>query len=156
MNEKKQFWKGLVVGFLLTLVLVEGAIFGGKLLDKVKSSAADTPQADLTNDEIDDKLGEIEELMNRYYLEEIDPQQVENYLYKGAVAGLGDVYTAYYTEEEYRSLMDSTAGSYCGIGVEISQNMTTGIITITRVFEGAPAMEVGLLPGDILYKVGDE
>ena len=156
MDGKKQFWKGLAVGFAVTLILVEAAIFGGKVLDRVKQSTADSPQADLTNDAVEEKLEEIEALMNSYYLEEIDPEQVESYLYKGAVAGLGDIYAAYYTEEEYQSLIDSTNGSYCGIGVEISQNMTTGIITVTRVFEGTPAMEAGLLPGDILYKVEDQ
>lgn len=156
MDGKKQFWKGLAVGFAVTLILAEAVIFGGKALDRVKQSTGDGPQADLTNDTVEEKLEEIETLMNSYYLEEIDPEQVESYLYKGAVAGLGDIYAAYYTEEEYQSLMDSTNGSYCGIGVEITQNMTTGIIMITRVFEGSPAMEAGLLPGDILYKVGDQ
>lgn len=156
MDGKKQFWKGLAVGFAVTLILVEAAIFGRKVLDRVNQSTADSPQADLTNDTVEEKLEEIEILMNSYYLEEIDPEQVESYLYKGAVAGLGDIYAAYYTEEEYQSLMDSTNGSYCGIGVEISQNMATGIVTVTRVFEGSPAMEAGLLPGDILYKVGDQ
>ena len=80
---------------------------------------------------------------------------MENYLYKGMIAGLDDAYAAYYTKEEYQSMMDSTNGSYYGIGVEMSQNMTTGIITITRVFEGSPAEEAGLLPGDVIYKVQD-
>lgn len=71
------------------------------------------------------------------------------------IAGLDDAYAAYYTKEEYQSMMDSTNGSYYGIGVEMSQNMTTGIITITRVFEGSPAEEAGLLPGDVIYKVQD-
>ena len=72
------------------------------------------------------------------------------------LVGLDDPYAAYYTKEEYQSLMDSTNGSYYGIGVEMSQNMTTGIITITRVFEGSPAEEAGLLPGDVIYRVDDE
>lgn len=63
---------------------------------------------------------------------------MENYLYKGMIAGLDDAYAAYYTKEEYQSMMDSTNGSYYGIGVEMSQNMTTGIITITRVLRDRP------------------
>ncbi len=51
-----------------------------------------------------------------------------------------------------RVCMDSTNGSYCGIGVEVTQNMSTGIITVTRVFEGSPAEEAGMLPGDVLYR----
>ena len=155
MDGKKQFWKGIVIGFVVTLVLVEAAIFGGRMLERFKKSTADSPQADLTNEEVEEKLDEIEELMNQYYLEEIDPQQVEDYLYKGAVVGLGDAYAAYYTREEYQSLRESTSGSYCGIGVEMLQDMTTGMITINRVFEGTPAMEAGLRPGDVFYMVED-
>ena len=153
MNGKKQFWIGLTVGFVITLVLVEAAVFGGKLLSSIRSSFTESSQADLTNEEVEEKLTEIEALMNAYYLEEIDPERVEDYLYKGVVAGLGDLYAAYYTKEEYQSMLESSNGSYCGIGVEMSQDMTTGIITVMRVFEGSPAMEAGLCPGDILYMV---
>ncbi len=155
MEGKKQFWKGLVLGFVVTLVLVEAAIFGAGALEKFQKKAADTPQADLTNSEIERKLDEIEALVNEQYLEEVDPQTVEDFLYKGVVAGLGDVYGAYYTREEYESMKESTSGSYCGIGVEMSQDMTTGIIKVNRVFEGSPAMEAGLRPGDIFYMVED-
>lgn len=152
MNEKKQLWKGIAIGFAATLILIEGVMFFGRLLGGAREKEK---QVSLTNEQVQEKLTEIEGLMNNYYLDELDEEQIETWLYKGAVAGLGDPYAAYYTEEEYQSLRDSTNGSYCGIGVEISQNMNTGIVTVVRVFEDGPAMEAGLLPGDILYKVGD-
>lgn len=74
--------------------------------------------------------------METYYLEEIDTEQVEDFLYKGAVAGLGDTYAAYYTEQEYQSMLDTTNGSYCGIGVQVSQNMTTGTLRSVRFSKG--------------------
>lgn len=37
----------------------------------------------------------------------------------------------------------------------ISQNRTTGLCTIVKVFEGSPALEAGMQPGDIIYKVGE-
>ena len=37
-----------------------------------------------------------------------------------------------------------------------SQNLVTGIITVTKVYEGCPSFEAGMLPGDILYMVEDE
>ncbi len=153
MNEKKQLFRGIVIGFVLTLVVVEAVMFCGRLLDGAAGGQEDS--LDLTDSSVREKLEEIEGLISNYYLDEIDSEQVESYLYKGVVAGLGDAYAAYYTEEEYQSMMDSTNGSYCGIGVEISRSISTGIITLTKVFEGSPAMEAGLLPGDLLYKVGD-
>lgn len=152
MNEKKQLWKGIAIGFAATLILIQGVMFCNRLLGGVQKKEK---QVNLTDEQVQEKLTEIEALMNNYYLDELDEDQIETWLYKGAVAGLGDPYAAYYTEEEYQSLRDSTNGSYCGIGVEISQNINTGIVTIARVFEDSPAMEAGLLPGDILYKVED-
>jgi carboxyl-terminal processing protease len=69
---------------------------------------------------------------------------------------MGDPYAAYYNEEETRSLVDSSSGNYCGIGAMFSQNMMTGIITVSKVYEGCPSFEAGLLPGDILYMVEGE
>lgn len=152
MNEKKQLWKGIAIGFAVTLVVIQAVMFCNSLL---KSCVREEKQVNLTDEAVQEKLTEIEGLMNDYFLDELDEEQIETWLYKGAVAGLGDPYAAYYTVEEYQSLLDSTNGSYCGIGVEISQNINTGIVTVARVFEDGPAMEAGLRPGDILYKVGD-
>lgn len=150
MNDKRQLWKGIAIGFAATLIVIQAVMFANRFLGEKK-----TQGINLTGEEVQGKLTEIETLMNNYYLDELDFQEVETWLYKGAVAGLGDPYAAYYTEEEYQSMLDTTNGSYCGIGVEISQNISTGIVTIARVFEGGPAEKAGLLPGDILYKVGD-
>lgn len=151
MDGKKQLWKGIAIGFAVTLILIQAVMFCNNLLGE---HAQEEKQVNLVDKEVQEKLTEIEGLMNDYFLDELDEEQIETWLYKGAVAGLGDPYAAYYTEEEYQSLRDSTNGSYCGIGVEISQNINTGIVTIARVFEDGPAMEAGLKPGDILYKVG--
>ena len=156
MKDKKQFVKGLAVGFVVTLALVEVLLFGQNVLSDIDDrNREESGTLNLTSSSVEGKLDEIQTLMETYYLEDIDTEQVEDFLYKGAVAGLGDIYAAYYTEGEYQSMIDSTNGSYYGIGVEISQNMTTGIITISRVFEGSPAEEAGLLPGDVIYMIGD-
>ena len=156
MENRKQFIRGIAVGVVITAVVAGGVSFGSRALTKVSDEKkAESGELNLTSTAVEDKITEIETLVQKYYLNEIDTEQVENYLYKGMIAGLDDAYAAYYTKEEYQSMMDSTNGSYYGIGVEMSQNMTTGIITITRVFEGSPAEEAGLLPGDVIYKVQD-
>lgn len=154
MNDKKQLWKGIAIGFAAALIVIQAVMFANKILGN-GTGKGKTQGINLTSEEIEGKLTEIETLMNNYYLDELDSEEIATWLYKGAVAGLGDPYAAYYTEEEYQSMLDTTNGSYCGIGVEISQNISTGIVTVARVFEGSPAQKAGLLPGDVLYKVGD-
>ena len=113
MKDRKQFWKGIAAGFVITLALVEAAAFGRDVLtDMEAAKKAESGQLNLTGSSVEGKLEEIQTLMEAYYLEDIDTGQVEDYLYKGAVAGLGDIYAAYYTQEEYQSLIDSTSGSY--------------------------------------------
>ena len=88
--------------------------------------------------------------------EDIDPNKLEEGIYAGYVTGLEEDYTTYYTAEEFASVLESSSGKYSGIGAYVSQNMSTGIITIVKPFEGAPAAEAGILKEDILYAVEGE
>ena len=171
-NEKKnknRFWKGVLVGALVTafagLVIVGIAagisIIGHTVMDGqsmagiIESSGSPEEEA-LNLQRIGNKLDLLEQVVDNYFLfeEDVDTQQMEAGIYKGMLAGLEDPYTTYYTAEEYRAMTEETEGVYCGIGVQVSQNLETGIITILRVFPGSPAEEAGLKKGDILYKVG--
>ena len=57
--------------------------------------------------------------------------------------------------EEYQDLMESTSGTYCGIGAGVSQDLKTMEVTITKVYRGTPSEEAGLLAGDIIVSVED-
>ena len=59
-------------------------------------------------------------------------------------------------DREYTKLNESTDGEYLGVGVVLQQDARTGIVTITRCYEGAPGAKAGLLPGDVIYKVNGE
>ena len=104
---------------------------------------------------INKKIKTLQQIIDQYYLFDEDTTQVEDWIYKGMMYGLNDPYSVYYTAEEYEKLTQDTTGEYNGIGVMISQNRSTGLITVIKVFEDTPAIEAGMRPGDILYKVGD-
>lgn len=107
---------------------------------------------------IEEKLDKIDKIIDNLYLnpEDIDLNKLEEGIYAGYVTGLEEDYTTYYTAEEFASVMESSSGKYSGIGAYVSQNMNTGIITIVKPFEGAPAAEAGILKEDILYAVEGE
>lgn len=171
-NEKKnknKFWKGVLVGVLVTafagLVIVGIAagisiightVMGGQGIAGIIESSGSPEEESLNYQRIGNKLDLLEQVVDNYFLfeENVDTEQMEAGIYKGMLAGLEDPYTTYYTAEEYRAMTEETEGVYCGIGVQVSQNLETGIITILRVFPGSPAEEAGLKKGDILYKVG--
>ncbi|MBR7058884.1 MAG: S41 family peptidase [Stomatobaculum sp.] len=115
-------------------------------------NAAPNP-ADLDYDRIDSKIRLLQKVINKNYLFDEDPEAVENSIYAGMMEGLGDPYSIYYTEEEYKKLTEDSSGTYSGIGALLQQNPETGICTIIKVFKGSPAEEAGLKNDDILFKV---
>ena len=162
-KEKKSggFWKGFFTATILFIVVTGICLavgIGIKSYMWQNQTSADEGTDSLTtqNKEVQLKLGILESYIRGYYLEDVDEKQLEDYLYYGLVAGLGDPYAAYYNEEETQSMLDSSSGSYCGIGAVFSQNMLTGVITVSRVYEGFPSYEAGILPEDILIRVEDE
>lgn len=157
MEEKKKggFWKGFFCATIL-FVIVSSISLGAGFYLRAKSVPQKSEGLVSQKEGVRSKLEKLETYIRDYYLDEIDDDQLEDYLYYGLVAGLGDPYAAYYNEEETRSMLDSSNGSYCGIGAVFSQNMVTGIITVSRVYEGFPSYEAGILPEDILYKVEGE
>lgn len=163
-EEKKSggFWKGFLTATIMfgALIAVFCIVFvmGMKMKISQNSEAGEETGKSLTtqSNQVQSKLGLLESYIRGYYLEEVDEDALEDYLYYGLVAGLGDPYAAYYNEEETKSMLDSSSGSYCGIGAVFSQNMITGVITVSRVYEGFPSYEAGILPEDILIRVEDE
>ena len=167
MENKNKFWKGALVGALLTAfagLIIVGMSLGIFLIGRTAidgpQQAAESNQAENQNGSLDvnritKKITTLQQIIDKYYLFDEDTTQVEDWIYKGLMFGLNDPYTTYYTAEEYQKLNEDTEGEYHGIGVMISQNRGTGLITVIKVFKDTPAAEAGMRPGDILYKVGD-
>ncbi|MEE1014386.1 MAG: S41 family peptidase [Lachnospiraceae bacterium] len=154
-EKKGGFWKGFFCATIL-FTIIAALCLGVGLYVKVKSVSNADIGLVTQSEKVQSKLGLLEMYIRSYYLEEIDDDQMEDYLYYGLVAGLGDPYAAYYNEEETQSMLDSSSGNYCGIGAVFSQNLVTGVITVSRVYEGFPSYEAGIQPEDILYKVEGE
>ena len=102
-----------------------------------------------------DKLIEIQEIAEMYFFEEVDNEAMMDGAALGLLSGLDDPYTFYYSPEDYARYWEDDKGEYAGVGMQISGNYSTGICTISRVFDNGPAKEAGVHKGDILYKVED-
>lgn len=169
MDSKNKFWKGVLVGALVTAfagLIIIGMAAGIWLVGKVvmgnqasglEDSRATASEMTLNVDRISQKIELIQEIINENYLFEEDPEMVESGIFMGMMAGLGDPYSTYYTKEDFQDLMEnSIEGEYCGIGALISQNRSTMLMEVLRVFEGAPSEKAGMLPGDIITAVDGE
>ncbi len=122
---------------------------------------ASTVKVELTQEEYQlfleyKKLAEVHQYLEEYYYKPPDEQKLMDGAIQGLLSGLGDNYSFYYNEEEWKKLWEEDEGSYAGIGVQMLGDYRDGSVTITRVFKGTPAEEAGLKKGDIFYMVGDD
>lgn len=145
--EQGKFRKGFVVGMACTLLIGGGGL---KVYDVLESNERN--QGAVT-DSFVQKAKYIEDTVKESYTGEVDETEMEEYMYKGMMASLGDPYSAYYTSEEYEELTTETTGSYEGIGVVMQQDAETGEVKVVRCYEGAPGAEAGLQPEDVLIQV---
>lgn len=123
--------------------------------DKKAEQSADVDGA--TDEEMLEKLDEIEEIIELYYYEDdVDDTMLEEGAYRGFVDALGDPYSVYYTPEELQELMEQTEGIYYGIGAYVGLDTVTGYPKIVSPIPGAPAEEADLRPDDIIYEVNGE
>lgn len=140
------------------IILVTGGIvaafLGGRYSVLIDGSS--TADNTIITKDVVQKAESIQKVIEQYYLEEEQVQDVQEGVYKGMLEALGDPYSVYYTKEEYDSFQESYEGQYCGIGASLIQNAETGIITIVKAFDGSPAKEAGLQTDDIIYKVNGE
>ncbi len=102
------------------------------------------------------KIGYLVTLIDEEFLFDYNLNTIVDGMFYGMLDSLEDVYSVYYTAEEFKELMEGTEGVYYGIGVRVSQNYETGTITVVDAFPGTPAEEAGMLPGDILVGVADQ
>lgn len=154
---KNKFWTGLLVGMLGTMLVGSVAfstyiIKGGTIFNQ-SGKEIQLDEKLTESEEVKKKLDTMQGLIDEYYIDKVEEDTLADGLYQGLMFSLGDPYAAYYTKEDFASLMEATNGVYCGIGATVSQDAKTGIITIVKPFVGAPALKAGILPGDVIYKV---
>ena len=100
------------------------------------------------------KIEYLENLIDQEYLGEVDNDEMAEGVYAGLVYGLGDVYSRYYTADEYAQETASTDGAYAGIGVSIQKNKNGGV-QIAECYEGGPGADAGLQTGDVITTIND-
>ena len=159
MDNKKGFLKGALTGALAMLVITAAIGAGVIVINHIDlGSMKKSGSGQVVGQYTEKKLEELKGLIDEVYLheEEVDEEALTEGIYQGYIAALNDPYSAYYTAEETKEMMESTSGEYSGIGALMSQNRETGVITIANVYENSPAAEAGMKNEDILYKVEGE
>lgn len=150
------FIGGSIVGTIGTLIVIALLVFLVLGMNSSKFSAL-SKESEVLNKDTISKIDELERTINYYYYEDIDPEDLENGLYDGIMAGVGDPYTCYYDPEELKEMMAGWDGNYEGIGAYLKMNTDVGYAQIESFIDGGSAVECGLIaPGDYIVAVDGE
>ena len=137
--------KGVATGVILT-VLAGGGI------KAVQYCRSDEILSDLA---FTQKIKYLENMIDEEYLGEISTDKLEEGVYAGLIYGLGDVYSRYYTKDEYEQESVTTEGAYVGIGVAM-QKYTAGGVQIVECYKGSTAEEAGVKVDDVITAINGE
>ena len=139
-EHKNSYWKGIITGaaamgiicIMSLLIYTNSKAWDSRSVagetNGTHQAAAESEKGTETEkkEELDvsriaNKINTIQNLIDRYYYFDENNQQVEDWIYKGMMYGLDDVYSAYYNKEDFESMKKSSSGNYCGIGVLVNQ-----------------------------------
>ena len=169
---KKGFFAGFLTALLCCAILL-GVVSCGKenpeesrltklsttptmdVSQKGTPTPTPTPATSISDVDYETKIKQIADVLNEYYYQPIDFNEVVDGVYHGMVSGIGDPYTVYFNEKELSAFQESTSGSFAGIGCAVRIN-DNGYPQITRIFKDSPAEKAGLLIGDVVVEVEGE
>jgi len=99
------------------------------------------------------RIAEIIAQVQREYVDDVLPDRLLEQAMRGMVGGL-DPYSAYLDRREYEELRRGAAGSYPGIGIEVSAEGDG--IKVVRSLADSPAARAGIRGGDVILQIDNE
>ena len=108
---------------------------------------------DSASNDIAVNLAKYKEILNKYYLGDIDEEKLAEGSIKGYIEGLDDPYTEYISKEEMKDYMEDTLGNYVGIGIYMTADKKQDKVKVISPIKGSPAEKAGIEPGDIIVSV---
>ena len=140
---------GIVLGVLIAL---GGAVFAHRdapppaATQSVVVSASKAPLSATDSAQI----AEVYERVQREYVDKVEGPRLIDDALRGMVGRL-DPYSSYLDAEEYADLRVSTAGTYAGIGIEVST--ADRALRVVRPFRDSPAAVAGIQSGDMISAI---
>lgn len=102
----------------------------------------------------------IDLLLGSYFYGEIDKDKMTEESLKAYLASTGDIYAAYYTQEELDANNAEGAGRMYGVGINIINSTVKidgrdyAVLKVINVMKDSPAQEIGLRAGDLIAYTG--
>ncbi len=144
-NYRRSLIFGALVGLAIGIAFAAGFVTRGFVAPGT-AQAAESQYA---------LLGEVQTLINQYYLrEQPDEQQREYGAIRGIIATLNDKYTFFVDPPVAASESDVLAGTYGGVGLQLERSEDGKLIVYP--FKDSPTLEKGVEEGDELIAINDK
>ena len=127
-REGKVYRSGLITGIIWGIGIVFALMLGSNII----ASKLDNKTTGILNSSAlkgSSKSSLIKEYIDKYFMEDVDSDELVEGMYKGMLESLQDPYSVYYTKEECEALNESSTGKYVGLGISVSQDNETKVIT---------------------------
>ncbi|MFR6021479.1 MAG: S41 family peptidase [Clostridia bacterium] len=112
-----------------------------------------TSKSSSSSKDIAGTLQKYKEIIDKYYLGEVDEEKLKEGAIKGYIEGLGDPYTEYISADEMEDYLSDTMGNFVGIGIYMVKNTEKGKIQVLAPIKGSPAEKAGIQAGDLILTV---
>ena len=144
--------KMLALGIALgVLIALGGAVFAHREPAPVATRAVVVPSARTPLSAADSaQIAEVFDRVQREYVDKVEAPRLIDDALRGMVGRL-DPYSSYLDAEEYADLRVSTAGTYAGIGIEVST--ADRALRVVRPFRDSPAAVAGIQSGDMISAI---
>lgn len=98
---------------------------------------------------------EIKDIIDERYIENVDRKSMGYSAATAMVAGLGDAWSSFLTDDEYRTYQLSSSNEYNDIGMSLVKDSSGGFQIVT-VYPNSPAAYAGVSVGMIITAVNGE
>lgn len=97
-------------------------------------------------------FADIYRQLDMYYVDTLSADTAVRWAIDGMLGEI-DPYTVYYPDDDEEELRAMATGRYAGIGAVIRYSQRVSRSVIEEPYEGCPAQEAGLLPGDVIISI---
>lgn len=129
----------------LLLALVLGGLTPAVAAQDTSRTASRSPEVDV--------LGSAVEAIASMHMQSFSDSVLWEAAIDGLIESLDDPYAELFTAQESEAWEEQTTGNYSGVGLQITR--LNDAITVTAVFRGFPAYEMGIAVGDQIVGVDE-
>lgn len=153
MNKKVPI--AVVLALLLLTSTISYSIATVVSVHSLNQKIAGVGGTDATVQNVQKKIAEIDAIVRKHYIGEIDEKKVVDAAAEGYMDGVGDQYGYYLNADQAKKREEGYKGNTTGIGITATKD-PSGYLYVVKVISGSPAAGFQLKKGDLIVSIGSQ